>query len=148
MSRFHLLALATILIFAPSTLAQQSGTTSSAPDNAVESQHVAKIYIPDADEQLKFLAGKLDLSADQQTRAKPILDALHDATLKIVQDQNLSLDERLAQVRPFRYKARDQLLEILTDDQKKKLDVYLQGPHPEMHGNLTGTQASPQPQRN
>jgi len=148
MNRFLLLALATILIFAPSTLAQQSSTATGAPDNAVKSQHPAQTYVPEADEQLKFLAGKLDLTADQQTRAKPILDALHDATLKIVQDQSLSQDERLAQVRPFRYKARDQLLEILTDDQKKKLDVYLQGPHPEMHGNLTGTQASPQPQRN
>jgi hypothetical protein len=29
--------------------------------------------------------------------------------------------------------------EILTNDQKKKLDLYLQGPHSEMHGNLHGT---------
>jgi hypothetical protein len=28
--------------------------------------------------------------------------------------------------------------EILSDDQKKKLDQYLQGPHSEMHGNLSG----------
>ena len=30
---------------------------------------------------------------------------------------------------------------ILNDDQKQKLDQYLQGPHNEMHGDLTGTRA-------
>jgi hypothetical protein len=37
------------------------------------------------------------------------------------------------------------MLEILNDEQKKKLDQYLQGPHPEMHGNLSGS-TSQQPQ--
>jgi hypothetical protein len=41
-------------------------------------------------------------------------------------------------VRPQRYKADKQIREFLSDDQKKKLDQYLQGPHSEMHGNLSG----------
>jgi hypothetical protein len=34
---------------------------------------------------------------------------------------------------------------LLNDDQKKKLDQYLAGPHAEMHGGLSG--ATPPPQR-
>jgi hypothetical protein len=73
---------------------------------------------------------------------------LYDATLKVVQDESLSRDERLAKVRPQRYKARDEIRAILNDDQKKKLNEYQQGPHPEMHGNLTGATSSAQPQHN
>jgi hypothetical protein len=42
-----------------------------------------------------------------------------------------------------RYKADKQIREILSEDQKKKLDQYEQGPHPEMHGNLSGATSSP-----
>jgi Spy/CpxP family protein refolding chaperone len=91
------------------------------------------------------LTGKLDLTGDQQARIKPILQELHDGTLKLVQDKSLSREERLARVKPQRYKADKQMREILSDDQKKKLDKYEQGPHPEMHGNLSGA-ASPPPQ--
>jgi hypothetical protein len=41
-------------------------------------------------------------------------------------------------VRPLRMNADKKIREILSDDQKKKLDQYLQGPHSEMHGNLSG----------
>jgi hypothetical protein len=39
---------------------------------------------------------------------------------------------------PQRYKADKKIREVLSDDQKKKLDQYLHGPHAEMHGNLSG----------
>jgi hypothetical protein len=32
--------------------------------------------------------------------------------------------------------ANSKMREILSDEQKKKLDQYLQGPHPDMHGTL------------
>jgi Spy/CpxP family protein refolding chaperone len=91
------------------------------------------------------LTKKLDLTGDQQTRITPILQELHDATQKLVQDKSLSREERLAKVRPQRYKADKQIREILSDDQKKKLDQYLQGPHSEMHGNLSGATSLPPP---
>ena len=88
---------------------------------------------------MKVLTGKLDLTSEQQARITPILQKLHDAQQKLVEDKSLSREERLARVRPERYKAEEQIREILTDDQKRKLDEYLKGPHPEMHGNLSGT---------
>jgi len=44
-------------------------------------------------------------------------------------------------VRPQRYKADESIRAILNDDQKKKLDQYEQGPHSEMHSNLSGAKS-------
>lgn len=135
MNRIRLLALGTMVMFASTMAAQQ--TTTGGP---------AKNSVPTAEEQLKVLTGKLDLTGDQQAKIKPILQELHDATEKIVQDESLSRDERLAKVRPWRYKTDKKIREILNDDQKKKLDQYEQGPHPEMHGSLSGATPPPPPQ--
>jgi hypothetical protein len=99
--------------------------------------------LPTVETQLKVLTEKLDLADDQQVKIKPILQELHDATQKLVLDENASREERLSKVRPQRYKADKKIREILSDDQKKKLDQYLRGPHGEMHGNLSG--ATPPP---
>ena len=148
MNRFHSLAIGTILIFALTAPAQQAATAPGAADKNEHAKPDTQDGVPTVEEQLKVLTIKLDLTADQQARIRPILQELHDATLKAVQDQSLSHEERLARVRPQRYKAHDQIREILNDDQNKKLDQYMQGPHPEMHGNLTGATSSPQPPQN
>jgi hypothetical protein len=58
--------------------------------------------VPTVEVQLKVLIEKLDLTGDQQARIRPILQELHDATEKIVQDKSLAREERLAEVRPQR----------------------------------------------
>jgi hypothetical protein len=94
--------------------------------------------LPPAKEQLKVLTDKLGLSADQQSKAAPIIKDLHDATLKLMEDKSLSQEERLNRIRPLRLNTDKKLREILDDEQKKKLDAYEHGPHAEMHGELTG----------
>lgn len=148
MNRFHALAFGTILIFALNVPAQQTVTAPGSSDKSEQGQPSTQEDVPTAGEQLKVLTIKLDLSDDQQAKIKPILDGLHDATVKISRDQNLSREERLAKVRPIRYKAHDQIRAILNDEQKKKLEQYMQGPHSEMHGNLSGSASSPQPHKN
>jgi Spy/CpxP family protein refolding chaperone len=144
MNRFHSLAIGAMLIFALTAPAQQAASAPGATDKD-EHVEIGKQDVPNVDEQLKFLIVKLDLTADQQTKIKPILPELHDVQLKAAQDQSLSHEERLAMVRPQRLKAHDQIREILNDDQKKKFDENLQGPQPEMHGKLTGATSSAQP---
>jgi hypothetical protein len=99
--------------------------------------------LPTVKDQLKVLSDKLDLTGDQQTKVEPILRSLHDATLKLMQDKSLSEQERLNKVRPLRLDTDKKLREILNDEQKKKLDAYEQGPHPEMHGDLNGKAQPP-----
>jgi len=143
MNRYGLLPMGTMLILAVSAQAQQTTTSANAPAKAVPGQEDAGL--PTVDAQLKVLTEKLNLSGDQQNKIRPILKELHDATEKLAADKSLSHEERLAKVRPQRQEADEQIREVLSDYQKKKLDAYLRGPHPEMHGNLTGATTPPPP---
>jgi Spy/CpxP family protein refolding chaperone len=140
---FRLLAIGTTFIIALTASAQQAAAGPGATGKNEHGQRAAQDGVPKVEQMLKVLTEKLALTSDQQRKIKPILQELHDATQKIVQDESLSREERLAKVGPRRYKADKQIREILTDDQKKKLDQYQQGPHPEMHGNLNGTTPPP-----
>src|SRR5208337_123331 len=99
-----------------------TATAPGSADKGGQSQSSMQDHVPTAEEQLKALTIRLDLTEDQQTRIKPILEAMNDATLNIPQDQSLSREERLERLRPIRYKAHDQILKILNEEQKKKLD--------------------------
>jgi Spy/CpxP family protein refolding chaperone len=141
MNRIRLLAIG--FIFVLTVTAQQTAAGPGGTDQDEHGLRAAQSDVPTVGQQLKVLTAKLDLTADQQARITPILQELHDATQKLMQDKSLSREERLARVRPERYKADKQIREILSDSQKKKLDQYLQGPHSEMHGNLSGATSSP-----
>ena len=141
MNRICSLGIGTSLIFALAVLAQQTATT---PGTSSRSG-AERGGLPAVEEQLKVLTENLDLTATQRTKVKPILQGLHDATEKLMQNERLSREERLAKVRPQREQADKKIRALLNDDQKKKLDQYLAGPHPEMHGGLSG--ATPPPQR-
>jgi len=96
---------------------------------------------PSVDAQMKVLIEKLDLTAEQQSKIRPIMLELHDYTVKLMLDESLSQQERLAKVRPRRMEAGKKVREFLTEEQQKKLDAYLQGPHKELHGDLSGDRA-------
>jgi hypothetical protein len=116
--RLSLIALAAVLSLALPVLARQS------PANAA---------VAPVDQHLKMLADKLDLTADQQDKARPILQEMHDDSEKIMDDKSLSHDEAMARMHPVFMKADKALREFLTDDQKKKLDEMEQQMHPQQH---------------
>jgi Spy/CpxP family protein refolding chaperone len=132
MNRFRLLAIGTILLTALATTAQQPATSASTKSSGEGAG------VPTAEGQLTFLAAKLDLTSDQQEKIKPVLQALHDTTVTLVQDENMSREERQSKVRDSRFTADKKIRAILNDDQKKKLDQLEQEPHPELHGNVSG----------
>jgi Spy/CpxP family protein refolding chaperone len=133
MNRIRLLAIGSMLLIAPVMLAQQTAPTGEPAKGAAQ-----RVVLPDVEDQLKVLTQKLDLSVDQQPKVKAILQELRDASVKLMQDESTPREELLSKVRPLRMNADKKIREILSDDQKKKLDQYLQGPHSEMHGNLSG----------
>ena len=120
MNRFRLLAIGTLMITL-TVVAQQT----TRPGGGV----------PTVQGHLKVLTEKLALTGDQQTKVKPILQELHDATLKVVQDESMSQEERMGKVRVSREKADKKIREILNDDQKKKLDHLEHEPHSGLHGD-------------
>ena len=134
-------AIGILLIFALTVLAQRTPTTPGAsPKSGVEDGGM-----PTVEEQLNVLTEKLDLTATQRAKVRPILQKLHDATEKLMQDDGLSREEQLAKVRPQRMQADKKMRALLNNGQKNKLDQYLAGPHREMHGDLSG--ATPPPPR-
>ena len=132
MNHIHSLAIWSMLTFAPVLLAQQ---TSTEPGRPLEGPVMAS-DLPDVGNQLKVLTEKLDLTADQQPKVKTILQELHDATQKIMQEKTISRDQLLDKIRPLRMSANSKIRELLSDEQREKLDQYLQGPHPDMHGTM------------
>jgi hypothetical protein len=133
MNRICSLAVGSMLLIVPGMLAQQTAPTGEPAKGAAQG-----VVPPDVGDQLKVLTQKLDLSVDQLPKVKTILQELHDASLKLMQGESTSHEKLLSKVRPLRMNADKKIREILSDDQKKNLDLYLQGPHSEMHGNLSG----------
>jgi hypothetical protein len=140
MSRFHFPAIATMLIMALIAPAQQI----LAERGSTEKQQPKQEGVPKAETQLKFLTDKLDLTGDQQTKIKPILQQLHDATVMIVQDSSVPREARVEHVRPLREKADQEMRKILSNNQKSKLDQLYREPHPELHGNISGVTSTPE----
>jgi Spy/CpxP family protein refolding chaperone len=143
MNRIRLLAIGTVLMFALTAAAQQAAP--SGTNNDEQSQSAAP-SMPPVERHLQMLAEKLDLTSDQQDKARPILEAMHDAMGKAEQNQGLSDDERKAQKHAAFMKADKQLREVLSDGQKKALDQLEQEMHPGLHSNADG--AATQPQQN
>ena len=73
MNRIHSSAIETLVIFALAVLAQQTATSG-----------VEGGGMPTVEEQLKVLTEKLDLTATQRARVRPILQKLDDATEKLM----------------------------------------------------------------
>lgn len=92
--------------------------------------------VPTVEAQLKLFTDRLDLSSSQQARVTTILRDLHDATVKLMQDESISQSERMENIHAWRLKTDKRMREILSDEQKKKLDQVEQEPHPELHGDI------------
>src|SRR6202041_271938 len=91
------------------------------------------------EQHLKMLSEKLGLTADQQDKARPILQEMHDGSQKLEDDQSLTPDQRHEGMVPVFMKADKALREFLTDDQKKKLDDLEAQMHGGQHDNPHGT---------
>lgn len=135
MNRLRLLAVGTVLMLALSTAAQQ---TTTGPD--------AHTAVAPVEQHLKVLSEKLALTADQQDKARPILQQMHDQSEKLDDNQSLTPDQRHAGMEPVFMKADKALREILTDDQKKKLDEMEAQMHGAPHLNPNQNPSAP-PQR-
>jgi Spy/CpxP family protein refolding chaperone len=120
MNRICMLAVSSVFLLALSAVAQQP-TTSPDTQNAA-SAAPAPHAVQEVEQHLKMLSEKLDLTADQQAKARPILQQMHDGSQKLHDDPTLTPEQRQAAMHPLFIKADQQMREFLTDDQKKKLD--------------------------
>jgi Spy/CpxP family protein refolding chaperone len=111
MSRFRVFTVATVMLFAMAALAQQAAQ-SGAPAHKM----------PNLEDHLKFLSQKLDLTAQQEDQIRPILQEMQDSMQKAMDDQSLSREERMQQMKAAHETADKKARGFLNDEQKKTLD--------------------------
>lgn len=101
-----------------------------AQEKAAPPEHA--MVIPDVDQHLRMLSEKLELSSEQQEKARPILKSMQDELQKDMDDKSLTPDQMRAKMHADFMKADRELREFLTDGQKTKLDGMEKQMH---HGN-------------
>jgi hypothetical protein len=126
----------------PSAPAPQTGAAPSAQDQQGQAgaQQPGR---PSIDDQVKMLTTQLNLSSDQQTKMRSILETQHQQAMTIVNNNSLSRDDKISQVRSLRENTIQQARGILNDDQRKKLDTMLQENDQHMHPQGQQGQQSP-----
>jgi Spy/CpxP family protein refolding chaperone len=128
MNRFRLLTIAATLMAAMTVSAQTVTAATSA--NKQDARPAAQTTTRGAEQHLKLLSEKLDLTVDQQAKIRPILQHMMNERQKLMQDSSLSEEAREQKMRAVHDKADKQARKFLTDDQKTKLDDLEQQPHP------------------
>jgi hypothetical protein len=78
--------------------------------------------MPSVEDQLKNLTEKLSLTDDQQAKIKPILEDTRGQMQKLMQDDSMSREDKMAKGRTVREAGNAKIRDILNDDQKKKFD--------------------------
>ena len=93
----------------------------------------------DPDAQLKHMTKALDLTADQQTQIKPILESQAQQMQALRQDQSLAGEDRMTKMKSIHEDSRTKIEAVLNDTQKQKYEAM----QSEMHGHRGGGQQPP-----
>lgn len=78
------------------------------------------------DEQVKELDEKLQLTDEQKTKIKAILEDQRKQAGAVMQDESMSREDKMAKMRNIREATDGKIRDLLNDDQKKKFDQMLQ----------------------
>jgi len=126
MSSLKSIAAGAILLFAIGAYAQQP----AAPSNpqATDDMQAMHARVMAADEHLQALLTKLDLTSDQQSKVIRILYELQDETMRVIENNQLSHDEQLAQIKTLRSMAHNHIYASMNDEQKKTIDEFMRTP--------------------
>ncbi len=96
------------------------------------------------DSQLEHLTKALDLSSDQQTQIKPILESQQQQMMQIHQDQTLSRDDKMAKAKSLHDDTTSKIQAVLNDQQKQKYTAMQQKMQERMQQRMQGG-AAPEP---
>jgi len=126
MSRFKIFAAGAVVFLAMSVHAQPAASATDTQSADMQAMH-ARVMA--ADEHLKALLVKLNLNAEQQSTVIRILFELQDETMRVVENDKLSHEEQLAQIKTLRSMAHTHIFASLNDEQKKTVDEFMRAPH-------------------
>jgi len=119
------------------------GTTQPGqPQAAQPDQQAPQPGRPSIDDQVKMLTQELNLTPDQQTKLKSVLEDQHSQAMTIMNDSSTPREDKVQKIRSLRETTISKARAMLTDDQKKKLDAMLQESdhmHPQAPSGASGT---------
>jgi len=124
--------------------AGQSGQAQPGPGQpGPERGHTGRRGMPTVDDQMKHLTKKLDLSADQQAKVKPILENQRNQMEQIHNDSSLAREDRFSKMQSIHDSANTQIKGVLNEDQQKKFDQMQQERRDRMKGRWGGDKSGP-----
>jgi protein CpxP len=135
-------ALAGLLAFGMTAFAQDS--TPQQPADAP--MHGAAHRGMDPDQQLAHMTKALNLTSDQQTQIKPILENQHQQMMQVHQDQSLSRQDKMTKMKSLNDDTHSKIEAVLNDQQKQKFEAMQQKMEERRQQHMQGGDSSPQPQ--
>ena len=99
--------------------------------------------MPSVDEQIKHLTKKLNLSADQQAKLKPILEDQRKQMDTIHNDSSLSREDRFSKMQVLRQSSDTEIKSVLNEDQQKNFDKMREEQHDRMKNWHKGGAGAP-----
>lgn len=100
---------------------------------------------PGIDDQVNALSSALNLTPDQQSKVRTILEAQHQQAVGVASDNSLSRDDKLQKIHQLRQSTIDKVRATLTsDDQKSKFDSMVQA----QNDRIREREQQQQPQQN
>ena len=127
MKLFRLTTLLMACLFAMAAGAQQN------PPAQESGEHKHGGQMRSSDDMVQDLTTKLNLTADQQTKIKSILDEQHQQMRATMNDQSLSKEDKHAKMKSMHDAIHAKVREVLTDDQKPKFDAMVKDMENNMH---------------
>jgi Spy/CpxP family protein refolding chaperone len=137
-------ALSGLLGFGVTAALAQDASSQQQPATAPP-MHGPRHQMGSPDAQLARLTKKLNLTSDQQTQIKPLLENQQQQIMQVHQDQSLSRQDRMSKVQSIHEDTKGKIEAVLNDDQKQKYETMEQKMQ-ERHQRGQGAQTPQQPQ--
>lgn len=140
MKAIRLFTLLAACLFAMAALAQQNPPADKSGDDKhgghMDMSHDMGMGhdMGSVDDHLKQLTTKLNLTADQQTKIKAIMEAQHQQMQTVMKDDSMSMDDKHAKMKTMHDATHAKVRELLTDEQKTKFDAMVKDMDGHMHG--------------
>jgi Spy/CpxP family protein refolding chaperone len=132
MKAIRLFTLLAACLFAMAAFAQQN------PPAQESGEHKSGGQMRSSDDMMQELTTKLNLTADQQTKIKSILDETHQQMRATMNDQSLSKEDKHAKMKSMHDAIHAKVREVLTDEQKPKFDAMVKDMENNTHGHDKG----------
>lgn len=137
MKLMRLITLLAACLFGMAALAQQNppAQESGSPKHG---EHMAQHMGHDmgnVDDHVKELTTKLNLTADQQTKVKTILEENHQKMETMMKDESMSKEDRHTKMMSMHESVHAKVREVLTDEQKPKFDAMVKDMENHRHGD-------------